>query len=149
MLEHHNSRFCLPPVSGIFDFQEEVYYSEPTWEGGLLLEEREAKELWGNAKVDARLLPPKKAQKNFWRRGEATKNASCPREGLREGGKARGWEGAQRNGWQSRDCNGFHGSQENAEEVVVGGEKGNISWGRQGGHHPANTDEDVMVHIIL
>ena len=107
------------------------------------MEGREERRLWENTKVDT-LLPPKRAQKNFWGRGEATKNASCPMER----GNVRGWEGVQRNGWQSRDCNGFHWSQENAEEFVVGGDERNISWGRQGGH-PANNDEDVMVHIIL
>ena len=113
-----------------------MYYSQPTWEGGLASD----KQLWIGEKVDI-CKPSKKAQKNFWRRGEATKNTSCPREG----GNMRGWEGVERNG---RDCNGFRWSQENAEHGVVRGDEGNISWGPQGGY-PGNNDEEVMVHIIL
>ena len=105
-----------------------MYYSQPTWEGGLALD----KHLWP---VDT-LMPPKKAQKNFWRRGEAMKNTSCPREG----GNVRGWEATERN------C--FRWSKENAGNVVLRGDEGNISWGPQDGH-PGNDDEEVMVHIIL
>ena len=119
-----------------FIFQEDVYYSEPAWEGGFLLEGREDKRLWTNANVDTPPTP-ERTEKNFWGR----ENTSCSREG----GQVRGWEGVQRGGWESRDGNGFQWSQENAEK---GGE-GNISWERQGRGRPGNIDEEVMVHIIL
>ena len=118
-----------------FIFQEEVYYSEPTWEGGFLVEGREDKQLWTNAKVDDLPTPsPKRTEKNFWGREDAMKDTSCPMEG----GQVRGWEGVQ------RDCNGFQWSPEKSGK----GEEGNISWGSQGGR-PGNIDEEVMVHIIL
>ena len=123
-----------------FIFQEDVYYSEPAWEGGFLLEGREDKRLWTNANFDTPPTP-ERTDKNFWGREDGTKNTSFPREG----GQVRGWEGVQRDGWEGRDCNGFQWSQENAEK---GGE-GNISWGTQGGGRPGNVDEEVMVHIIL
>ena len=122
-----------------FTFQEEVYYSEPTWEGGFLLEGREENQLWTNAMVDTPPIP-KRTERNFWRRENAMKNTSCPREG----GQVRGWEGVEREGWESRDCNGLQWSQENTEKV----DEGNILWGAQGGRS-GNIDEEVMVHIIL
>ena len=58
------------------------------------------------------------------------------------------WEGGNVRGWEAIERNGFQWSQENAGNVVLRGDGGNISWGSQDGH-PGNNDEEVMVQIIL
>ena len=102
-------------------FQEEVYYSPPTWEGGFLLKGREERQQWEEFDTGTK------------------RNASRPRVE----GKVREWNGVDKNLHSD-----FHWSRGNPAKVVADGDEGDISWGRQGGR-PGNNDEEVMVHIIL